>query len=161
MAIITGANSPAGIGRASAHQFARNGARAIYICDLKGEHLSTQRNEINRLHPDVDVHVRQFDAADEEAMRNVIDEALERYGRLDIMFANAGVLGTHKLFVDVEGDDFMRTMRTNVLSVFVATKFAAKAMRKTSASKPNPSGSIIATASVAGLRSNAGSSKSL
>lgn len=45
-------------------------------------------------------------------------------------------------------------------SVFVATKCAAKAMLQTSSSKPSPSGSIIATASVGGLRSNAGSSKS-
>lgn len=42
-------------------------------------------------------------------------------------------------------------------SVFLATKYAAKAMLVTSASKPYPSGSVIATASVAGLRSNAGS----
>lgn len=42
-------------------------------------------------------------------------------------------------------------------SVFLATKYAAKAMLVTSTSKPCPSGSIIATASVAGLRSNAGS----
>ena len=91
-------------------------------------------------------------------MRAVVADALERYGRLDIMFANAGMLGTHKLFVDVEREDFMGTMRTNALSVFLATKYAAKAMMKTSASKPNPSGSIIATSSVAGLRSNAGSS---
>ena len=48
-------------------------------------------------------------------------------------------------------------MRTNLLSVFVAAKHAAPAMKAVSDSKPYPEGSIIATASVAGLRSNAGS----
>ncbi len=112
-------------------------------------------------------------------MKAVVDEALEKYGRLDIMFANAGIVGQPKIFTDIDGEDFMKTMRTNVLryqphppsthiifnqpfnlarnSVFVATKYAAKAMLRTSATKPYPSGSIIATASVAGLRSNAGS----
>ncbi|KAL9119972.1 MAG: hypothetical protein Q9187_003474 [Circinaria calcarea] len=155
--IVTGANSPLGIGRASAHQFAHNGARAVYICDFRNEYLAVHQRELQSLYPDVDIHARQFDAADEAAMEAVVDEALEKYGRLDIMFANAGVVGTNKLYKDIGAEEFMKTMRTNVLSVFLATKYAAKAMLVTSASKPYPSGSIIATASVAGLRSNAGS----
>ena len=50
-------------------------------------------------------------------------------------------------------------MDLGVYSVFLATKYASKAMLVTSTEKPYPSGSIIATASVAGLRSNAGGSK--
>ena len=73
------------------------------------------------------------------------------------MFANAGIVGTNKVFTEIEGEEFMKTLRTNVLSVFVAIKYAAKAMMKTSDEKKHPSGSIIATSSVAGLRSNAGS----
>lgn len=73
------------------------------------------------------------------------------------MFANAGVVGTSKRFEEIDGDGFMRTMRTNVLSVFAAIKYAAIAMQKTGAEKNYPVGSIIATSSVAGLRSNAGS----
>ena len=92
-------------------------------------------------------------------MKGVIDEALEKYGRLDIMFANAARIGTHRPFSEIEGDNFMRTLKTNVLSVFVATKHGSKAMMKTSTAKPQPSGSIIATSSVAGLRANAGSSR--
>lgn len=52
----------------------------------------------------------------------------------------------------------MNVMKTNALSVFLAAKYASRAMLKTSEAKPYPSGSIIATASVAGLRSNAGPS---
>lgn len=154
--IITGTNSPLGIGRASAHQFAHNGARAIYICDFNDTHLAVHSRELHSLYPSVDVHTRRFDAGDEAAVKAVVDDCLSRYGRLDIFFANAGIVGTNRHFGDVSGEEFMRTMRTNVLSVFVAIKYAAAAMTRTSEAKPYPGGSIIATSSVAGLRSNAG-----
>ncbi|KAB8232424.1 hypothetical protein ETB97_006680 [Aspergillus alliaceus] len=155
--IITGANSPAGIGRASAHQYAHNGAKAVYLCDYDHSHLATHKREIESLYPGVDTHIRQFDAADEVAVKAVIDDALQQYGRLDIFFANAGIVGQPKAFTDISGEDFMKTLKTNTLGVFLAVKHAASAMKQTSDSKPYPSGSIICTASVAGLRSNAGS----
>ncbi|KAJ5195706.1 hypothetical protein N7449_006185 [Penicillium cf. viridicatum] len=155
--IVTGANSPNGIGRASAHQFANNGAKAVYICDFSNTHLATHKRELESLYPNVDIHVRSFDAADEKALSGVIDEAVSKYGRLDVFFANAGVVGQPKLFTEIDGEGFLNTMRVNALGVFLAAKHAAPAMKITSASKPYPGGSIIGTASVAGLRSNAGS----
>ncbi|KAI4169437.1 MAG: hypothetical protein LQ348_007272 [Seirophora lacunosa] len=113
--IITGANSPLGIGRASAHQFARNSALAIYICDFNAEFLDAHGKELNALYPTVDIHTRRFDASDEAAVKAVIDEAISAYGRLDIFFANAGIVGTHKLFSDISDEEFMGTLRTNVL----------------------------------------------
>ncbi|KAH7027153.1 3-oxoacyl-reductase [Macrophomina phaseolina] len=154
--IITGANSPTGIGRASAHQFAHNGAKAIYLCDYKDDYLSVHKREINQLYPGVDIQIRCFDAGDEASVKSVVEDALNLHGRLDIMFANAGIVGSTKPFWECSGDDFTKTMRTNALGVFLAAKYAAKAMLVTSPSKPYPSGSIIGTASVAGLRSNAG-----
>ncbi|CAI7677482.1 unnamed protein product [Penicillium discolor] len=155
--IVTGANSPNGIGRASAHQFANNGAKAVYICDFSDTHLATHKRELESLYPNVDIHTRSFDAADEKALSGVIDEAVSKYGRLDVFFANAGVVGQPKLFTEIDGEGFLNTMRVNALGVFLAAKHAAPAMKITSASKPYPGGSIIGTASVAGLRSNAGS----
>jgi NAD(P)-dependent dehydrogenase (short-subunit alcohol dehydrogenase family) len=67
------------------------------------------------LYPNVDVHVRTFDAADEKALTGVIDEAVSKYGRLDIFFANAGVVGQPKLFTEIDGDGFLNTMRVNAL----------------------------------------------
>ncbi|CAL3969398.1 hypothetical protein PZA11_006045 [Diplocarpon coronariae] len=156
--IVTGTNSPLGIGRASAHQFAQNGARAVYICDFSDSHLETHKREIVSLYPDVDIHVRRFDAADEDAVKSVVDEAVLTYGRLDIFFANAGIVGQPKMFTEISSDEFMHTLKTNVVSVHLAAKYAAPAMMLTSEEKKYPAGSIIATASVAGLRSNAGSS---
>ena len=104
-----------GIGRASAHQFAANSAKAVFICDYDDEFLAVHEREINSLYPKVNVHPRKFDAADEAAVKAVIDEAISKYGRLDIMFANAAARGTHTLLGDIEEEDFMRTMRINVL----------------------------------------------
>jgi len=90
-------------------------------------------------------------------VKKVVDDAIQTYGRLDIFFANAGVVGQNKTFQDISADEFLSTLRTNIVSVHLAAKYAAPAMMKTSEEKKYPSGSIIGTASVAGLRSNAGS----
>ena len=71
--------------------------------------------ELKSLYPATEVHGRQFDAADEEKIKAVCQEAVDRYGRLDVMFANAGVNGTHKPFGEIGADEFVKTMRTNVL----------------------------------------------
>jgi len=152
--IVTGANSALGIGRATVHQFAQNGAKAIFVCDYNDDLLETHKRELNSLYPNVDIHPRSFDAADEAAVEKVVGEAVAKYGRLDIFFANAGI-ATGAIFTETEAKDFMEVMRINTLSVFLAAKHAARAMLK---NKPYPIGSIVATASVAGIRSNAGGS---
>jgi NAD(P)-dependent dehydrogenase (short-subunit alcohol dehydrogenase family) len=113
--IITGANSALGIGRAAAHQFASHGAEAVYICDFDGSNLETHKREITALYPNVDVHTRKFDAADEAAVKAVIDDAVAKYGRLDVFFANAGVVGPHKLLGDITDQEFMDVLRVNTL----------------------------------------------
>ena len=90
-------------------------------------------------------------------MKAVCEEAVKTYGRLDVMFANAGISGVPAAFTQISAEAFMKTMRTNALGVFLCAKHAAINMQKTSEEKPYPGGSIIGTASVAGLRSNAGS----
>ncbi|KAF5022373.1 hypothetical protein F66182_5574 [Fusarium sp. NRRL 66182] len=154
---LTGSNSPLGIGRAAAHQYAESGARALYLCDFDDTHLETHRQEINAAFPSVEIRTRRFDAADEAEVKDVVDDAIKRYGRLDVFFANAGVGGRTTLFTEFDQDEFMSMLKTNTLSVWLAAKYAAPAMMQTSADKPRSGGSIIGTASVAGMRSNAGS----
>jgi len=67
------------------------------------------------LYPDVEIHVRKFDAADEEAVKAVVDEAVMNYGRLDVFFANAGIVGQPKLFIDITAEEFLYTLKTNVV----------------------------------------------
>lgn len=137
----TGANSPIGIGRASVHHFAENGARAIYLCDFASNHLETHKRELNSLYPSVEIHTRQFDAADDQSVKAICQEALDKYGRLDVFYANAGI-ASGKLFSETSAEEYMNMMRVNSLSVFLAAKYASKAMLKTSEEKPYPQGSI-------------------
>lgn len=110
-----GANSALGIGRATAHQFAENGAKAIYICDYDDSNLAAHQRELKAAYPHVDVYPWQFDAADEDKVKAVVDDALERYGQLDVFFANAGITGMNTIFTDFTGAEFMEMMRTNTL----------------------------------------------
>lgn len=114
MVIITGVNSPLGIGRAAAHQFAYHEARAIFICDYKDDYLETHKREMNKLYPGVDVLPRQFDAGDDAGVKAVVQEAIDKYGRLDVFFANGAVSGTWKTCADTSVEEFEATMRTNL-----------------------------------------------
>lgn len=111
-----------GIGRATAHQFAQNGARAVYICDFDDKFLAYHQAEINSLYPTCDVHTRKFDAADEPAVKAVVDDALQQYGRLDVFFANAGIVGSPILFTDVTAEDFNDVLRVNALGYVESEK---------------------------------------
>jgi hypothetical protein len=110
----TGANSALGIGRATVHQFAQNGAKAIFVCDFNDSLLEVHKRELNSLYPKVDIHTRQFDAGDEASVKKVVEEAMEKYGRLDVFFANAGIAGG-KIFTETSSEEFMNMMRVNTL----------------------------------------------
>jgi NAD(P)-dependent dehydrogenase (short-subunit alcohol dehydrogenase family) len=153
--IITGAGSPTGIGRASAIQFAHEGASHLYLLDFNAEHFEDFAKLLKERYPDVKVHTQECDAADEEAIQGVIQKALDDTGRLDVFFANAARAGAAPLNA-IDVDDLTEAMRVNVNSCFIALKHASEAMKVTSKDKPESAGSIIMTASVAGMRSGAG-----
>lgn len=107
-----------GIGRATAHQYAANGCRALYICDFASTHLETHVRELNSLYPTCEVYARTLDAGDEPSVKAVVNEVVQKYGRLDVFFANAGIVGGHGRIYDEEttGEAFMQVMKTNALS---------------------------------------------
>lgn len=111
----TGANSLLGIGRATAHQFAESGARAVYLCDFDNSNLEAHKAEMAAAYPSVEVHTWQFDAAEEAKVKAVVDDAMSRYGRLDVFFANAGVVGGMSAFTEYSDEQFMSVLKTNTL----------------------------------------------
>ncbi|CAG8627359.1 6694_t:CDS:10 [Acaulospora morrowiae] len=155
--IITGAGSEIGLGRATAWTFAKNGARAVYITDFRDELLPQLAKDINAKYPNVQVIPRKVDAASEESVKAIVKESIDTFGRLDVFFANAGT-AVFTRFQDIEVSNFMNVMRVNTLSVFLAIKYASAAMKIADgrSDKEKSCGSIIATASVAGLRNGAG-----
>ncbi|KAI8095099.1 uncharacterized protein B0P05DRAFT_524684 [Gilbertella persicaria] len=152
--IVTGANSLAGIGRAAVFSLAQKGVRAIYATDINKDHLDTLAQEIKAT-THVECIPYLVDASSEKDIQAVISDALDRFGRLDVFFANAGVAHPQRMNTETE-ETFLRVMRINAWSVYAAIRNASEAMSKTSDKKPIGGGSIIATASVAGIRSGAG-----
>lgn len=146
IAIVTGAAS--GIGRASAARFAAEGASVIVadVSDAVAETAST----IERLGARTRSFV--FDTSEKENMATLVSTAEQDFGGLDVMFANAGISGDFLFLDDLEVEHWMAVLKVNLIGVFVAVKAAAMSM------KARRGGSIICTASVAGLRASAGPS---
>lgn len=143
-AIVTGAAS--GIGRASAIRFASEGA-AVIVADLS-ESVAETAAAIERVGGKTRAFV--FDTSEKENVEALVTAAREDFGGLDVMFANAGIAGDFVFFEEIEAEDWMPVLKVNLIGVFLAVKAAALAM------KARGGGSIICTASVAGLRASAG-----
>lgn len=84
------------------------------MCDFNDDLFAVHKRELNSLYPNVDIHTRQFDAGDEPSVKKIVEEALEKYGRLDVFFANAGI-ASGKIFTETTSDEFMNMMRVNTL----------------------------------------------
>ena len=141
VAIVTGGAS--GIGAACAATLAREGAKVIVtdLDDPRGQALVDKiGGEAVYLHQDVSL---------EESWPGVIDAAERRFGRLDVMVANAGI-GIMCKAVEMSLADWRRQTAVNLDGVFLSVKYAVPAMRRAGG------GSIIITSSVAGLRGSAG-----
>jgi NAD(P)-dependent dehydrogenase (short-subunit alcohol dehydrogenase family) len=143
-AIVTGAAS--GIGRASARRFAAEGARVV--CFDRAEAVRESAEMI--IKAGGEAIAITGDAGDEAAVKALIDQAVTTFGALDVIYANAGVSGGWTPMEDMDAAFWLEVLRVNLIGPFLAIKHASPIMR--AAGK----GSIICTASVAGLRSGAG-----
>jgi NAD(P)-dependent dehydrogenase (short-subunit alcohol dehydrogenase family) len=130
IAIVTGAAS--GIGKASAALFAAEGATVIAADVASSE------------------GVIAADAGREEDVRGLIEVATREHGGIDIFFANAGISGGLASIFEQEVADWEEILRVNLIGPWLAIKHSAPVM------KARGGGSIICTASVAGIRAGAG-----
>ena len=128
IAIVTGAGS--GISLATVALFREHGATVIGA-DLHGADIAA-------------------DAGSEADVAALVEHAIATHGGLDIFFANAGISGGFAGIFEQSPEDWQEILRINLIGPFLAVKHAAPAM------KARGGGSIIATASVAGLRAGAG-----
>jgi NAD(P)-dependent dehydrogenase (short-subunit alcohol dehydrogenase family) len=136
VAIVTGAAS--GIGRASAIVFAREGAKVV-AADLNEQGQQTVAAIEAEGH---EAFFARVDVAKEADVRRMIDETISRWGRIDILFNNAGVV-TVKPLEETTEDEWDRVMAINVKGAFLAIKHAVPHMRK------NGGGAILNTGSIA------------
>jgi NAD(P)-dependent dehydrogenase (short-subunit alcohol dehydrogenase family) len=130
VAIVTGAAS--GIGLAAVELFRSEGATVV------GSDIATAEDIV------------AADAGSERDVKRLIDEAAAQHGGLDIVFANAGISGGLASIFEQTAEDWAEILRVDLIGPFLAIKHAAPHL------KARGGGSIIVTASVAGLRSGAG-----
>ena len=95
-------------------------------------------------------NIVEADAGSEDEVRRLIDNAIWAHGGLDIVFANAGISGGLASIAEQTAEDWAEILRVDLIGPFLAIKHSAPAL------KARGGGSIICTASVAGLRSGAG-----
>lgn len=141
-----------GIGEATARLFAKHGAKVV-IADVEDTLGNALANSLNNSISSSATNYVHCDVRLEEDMENLINSTIARYGRLDILFNNAGILGNqskHKSIVNFDADEFDRVMSVNVRGVALGMKHAARVMI------PRGAGCIISTASVAGVMGGLG-----
>lgn len=142
--VITGAAS--GIGRATALLAATEGARVVAVDLADGVHDTAR--EITRSGGEA-VAV-QADVSDEDAVKDFIGRCVAEFGGLDGVYANAGVSSGRRTIEELTVEDWQRTLAINTVGVFLAVKHAIPHLTA------QGSGALLCTASVAGLRANAG-----
>ena len=142
VAVITGAAS--GIGAGTARRFVEEGCRCV-VADIQDEAGAAMAAELGDAATFVHVDVSR-----EDEVANSVAVALERFGRIDVMMNNAGILGAVGSILDVDGEAWDRSLAVLLSSVFYGIKHAGRAM------KDQGSGAIINVASTAGLRAGLG-----
>jgi len=143
-ALVTGAAS--GIGRATSILFAQHGASIVCVDRAEGVEATADaiREAGGR------AVALNKDVSSETDVAAAIQAAVEQHGGLDVCYANAGVSGGLPNMDDLTAEDWTRILNVNLIGAFLTVKHAARVMVKAKR------GSIICTASVAGLRSGAG-----
>jgi NAD(P)-dependent dehydrogenase (short-subunit alcohol dehydrogenase family) len=144
VALVAGASK--GIGAATAEAFARAGAAVV----LGARNVEALEAVVARIEARGGraIGVRT-DVADVSSMRNLVDQALATYGRLDAAFNNATDGPMPAPLADIDPDEFDRGIATNIRGTFLGMKFEIRAMLRTGG------GAIVNMASVAGLNGTA------
>jgi NAD(P)-dependent dehydrogenase (short-subunit alcohol dehydrogenase family) len=144
IAFVTGAGS--GIGKASALLFAKKGAKVAVLSDTKSEIEATAREIGNNALPIT------ADISDEKQMESAVKQIIDRFGKLDIVYANAGINGVSAPIDDLTPAEWDRTLSINLRGTYLTIHYTVSHLKKAGG------GAIVVTSSINGSRyfSNAG-----
>ena len=140
VALITGGAS--GIGECTARLFVKHGAKVI-VADVQDQLGRSVCQEIGSDSSEETIFYIHCDVTSESDIQNAVDTAISKYGKLDIMFSNAGITGeTGSRILLSDNTNFKRVLEVNTCGAFLAAKHAARVMI------PAKTGCILFTASV-------------
>ncbi len=144
IAIITGAGT--GIGEAISHKFAKEGARLV-LAGLPADPVEDVASAIMSASGAAVAFLG--DLSETETARRCVDLAIQTYGRIDVLISNAGVFIANAETDAYRIEDFERTIKNNIWTAFLMTKFALPHLQKTH-------GNIVFTGSEAGFNGSPG-----
>lgn len=137
--VITG--GAGGIGLATAQKMLEEGADEILLVDLEEDRLKEASAELNS----EEVYFIAADVSKNDGVKKYTEKAIDLFGKIDVLFLNAGIEGVVKPLSEYPENTFDKVMDVNVKGVWLGMKYAFPYM------KENGGGSIIITSSVAGL----------
>ncbi len=140
VALITGAGS--GIGKAAALRLAQEGAKAAI--------LSRSADELEKVAAEIECNKGEAlmltaDISQPEEMQRAVQQIIDRWGRLDIVFANAGINGVWAPIEELSPEEWNQTISINLSGTFYTIKYAVPYLKQ-------QGGSVIVTSSVNGTR---------
>lgn len=143
VAIVTGATS--GIGAATAKIYAENGAKVV-LCGRSVDKGQAIADEINALGQTA--LFIECDVTSEEAVKNMIDQVIDTFGKIDILFNNAGTMLPSVEIERLDYEQWKETFDVNVNGYFLVSKYAKMHLLESK-------GVILNNASIAGMQSYA------
>ena len=141
--IITGAAM--GLGFAAAKEIAKKGGNLVLV-DFNEEALQKSVNELKDEFPDIEIISVIADVSNEEQVKNYIDKAVEKFGRIDGLYNNAGIEGRQAPLTTYDINVFKKVIDINLMGVYYGLKYVIPVMQKQNY------GRIVNVASVGGIR---------
>lgn len=141
--IVTGAAM--GLGLAASKVLASKGAN-ITLVDYNEEALNKAKTELETEYPNSQFLAVTADVSNEGAVKNYVQKTIEKFGKIDGLYNNAGIEGKQAPMVDYDLDIFKKVIDINLLGVYFGMKYVIPEMQK------NGGGKIVNVASVGGIR---------
>src|SRR5690606_5472547 len=141
--IVTGAGS--GLGQAATLQLAKEGAKLVLV-DLNQAGLDETKKKVLEVAPNAEALLVTANVATESEVEKFVNQTVEKFGKIDGFFNNAGIEGKQNLTGDYGIEEFHKVISVNLNGVFYGMKYVLKVM------KEQGYGSIVNTASVGGVR---------
>lgn len=137
VAVVTGSSK--GIGKAIAQEFAKAGYRVVLNARDEQELIQTTQ-EINKLAGNVDRQKITYfagDISDEKTCSSLIDHAIDKFGKVDVLVNNAGIGGANKSLQDMTSNEWDYVLDVNLKGAFLCTRETIKKMIQNGSSKNN------------------------